>query len=308
VGTTVTAAMATIGGSTASKRSGYSHVIYNLLTGIMAFMLLIPYTLLWEQLLPGKLVQHAEVALVGFHTAFNVIGVIAVLPFTGAFTRMIQTLIPDQADAYTKSLDKRLVREPDVALTAVLTSVHIELLALLKHLSTMLDKHSKHRQVALAELQTALDETHAYVDLIHLEKNHHPSWKILLAIIHSLDHMQRLHERCEEDVDRAEAAKRTSELAPYLKLAAEKIHAIIEDMENNNWHDAEQRAAEMADALSKQAKGIRDTIMMRVGEGELSVNDGTDRLEAVRWLSRVSMHVLRVMHHQVKAQDLLTKP
>ena len=44
VGTTFTAVLATIGGSTAMRQTGFAHVVYNLVTGAIAFLLLGPLT------------------------------------------------------------------------------------------------------------------------------------------------------------------------------------------------------------------------------------------------------------------------
>ena len=48
IGTTFTAALATVGGSTAARQTGFAHVIYNVLTGVMAFVLLGPFIALME--------------------------------------------------------------------------------------------------------------------------------------------------------------------------------------------------------------------------------------------------------------------
>ncbi len=53
IATTSTTALATLGGSAAARRTGYAHVIYNLLTGILAFFLLSPYLDGIDALLPG---------------------------------------------------------------------------------------------------------------------------------------------------------------------------------------------------------------------------------------------------------------
>jgi phosphate:Na+ symporter len=82
VGTTVTAVMATLGGSIAARRTGFSHVVYNLVTGAIALGLITPYLALWERLAPGQLVQNAEIGLVAFHSCFNLVGV-AVSPLPG---------------------------------------------------------------------------------------------------------------------------------------------------------------------------------------------------------------------------------
>jgi len=89
VGTSATAALATIGGSVGARRTGFSHVIYNLLTGAAALLLITPYRLLWDAASHGLLLQEPEIALVAFHSGFNVIGVLLVLPFTRQFARLM---------------------------------------------------------------------------------------------------------------------------------------------------------------------------------------------------------------------------
>ena len=116
VGTTVTAAIATIGGSTQARRTGFAHVIYNWLTAVGAFLILTPYLNLLDRMAPGTT---PEFAIVGFHTLFNTLGVIAILPFTHAFARFIERLFPDRGNPLAKRLDSSLLESPDFALQAV---------------------------------------------------------------------------------------------------------------------------------------------------------------------------------------------
>ncbi|HEB81619.1 MAG TPA: Na/Pi cotransporter family protein [Gammaproteobacteria bacterium] len=306
VGTTVTAAMATIGSSVNARRTGFSHVIYNLLTGTGAFFLLTPYVLLWQTFAPGELPGNAEIALVAFHTGFNLIGVIVILPFTASFARLICRLFPNEADVYTRNLDKKLIVDPELALTAVLESIHSEFLALLVYCKKLLEKQPLSDAPDLRELKSALDETRNYVDMIHLQKDRQPDWQILMAVIHSLDHLQRLHERCDEDIERALTARQAPELARYVALASKKLNAIIEDASANRWQQALNDASELASVLSADAAGIRQQITGRIASGEISVPEGTRYFEAVRWLRRVASHILRISSHQQKAQQLLT--
>ena len=307
VGTTATAIIATIGSSVNSRRTGFSHVIYNIMTAMGALLLLGPYTLLWESVSPGALHNNAEIALVAFHTTFNTLGVIIILPFTSVFARFIQKIIPHKADAYIESLDRKLLTEPDLALTAAEASVHSELTALLKHLLAMLDEKKSAEKINLSDLQLAIDETHAYIDLIHLEKSYQPAWSTLMTIIHSLDHMQRLHERCEEDSSRAIAAKLTPELKTYVETISSQLKLIINDIENNNWQQAADSATKFSRRISSEASDLRQTIMSNIAEGKINVASGTNSLDGIRWLRRVSAHVLKIMQYQAKAQSLLRK-
>jgi phosphate:Na+ symporter len=297
IGTTMTAALATIGGSVGAKRTGFSHVIYNLLTAIGALILLTPYTKAWEYFSPGALINNAEIALVGFHTFFNTLGVIAILPFTNHFARFMERLIPEKPSPYIQKLDDTLLEDTDLALNAVQSAIKNESIALFRHINAILGDTETGRRVKLYELQSALNKTHAFVDRIHIKPEEGAKWERLVNIVHTLDHLQRLHERCEEDEDRAVTARNTPELSEECRLLTSTIKEIIQDIGDNSWHHAYEIADEAGEIIHKKVRPYRAQVMSRVASGELSVSQGTDNLEAIRWLRRVSRHVTRITQH-----------
>lgn len=301
VGTTVTAVMASIGGSVAARRTGLSHVIFNLFTACGALILITPYTLLWEYLSPGALSSNAEIALVAFHTSYNTLGVMVILPFTGRFAHLIEKLVPAKKPSYTGRLGEGLLEQPALALTAVQTSIHDELLALLRHVNAMLGDSLMGRRADLAELQAALDETYAYVDRIHLHETQGAEWERMLGIVHTLDHMQRLHERCEEEEDRAITARGSAELSDYGRTMVKTINGIFNDIETQSWTEAAERADKTAVYIHDQVEPLRQSILAKIASHEIDVPQGTGRLEAIRWLKRVSKHVARIMQHYGEA-------
>ena len=301
VGTTVTAVMASIGGSVAARRTGLSHVIFNLFTACGALILITPYTLLWEYLSPGALSSNAEIALVAFHTSYNTLGVMVILPFTGRFAHLIEKLLPAKKPSYTGRLGEGLLEQPALALTAVQASIHDELLALLRHVNAMLGDSLMGRRADLAELQAALDETYAYVDRIHLHETQGAEWERMLGIVHTLDHMQRLHERCEEEEDRAITARGSAELSDYGRTMVKTINGIFNDIETQSWTEAAERADKTAVFIHDQVEPLRQSILAKIASHEIDVPQGTGRLEAIRWLKRVSKHVARVMQHYGEA-------
>lgn len=120
------------------------------------------------------------------HTCFNVVGVTTILPFTRQFSRLIIRLVPSNSFTYTDGLSDGLLEQPVLALNAVQTSIQSELLVLLRHVAAVLgDPHGQ--RVDLPELQTALDETHTYLDKIHLQTGEGPLWERLVNMIHALD-------------------------------------------------------------------------------------------------------------------------
>ncbi|WP_294892012.1 MULTISPECIES: Na/Pi cotransporter family protein [unclassified Sulfuricurvum] len=86
VGTTVTAVVGAIGSSSDKKRAAVAHILFNLSTGIVAFLLLYPMS--WGVTHIG-LDQNVE-ALALFHTVFNVIGVVMWYPFIAPLSQWLK--------------------------------------------------------------------------------------------------------------------------------------------------------------------------------------------------------------------------
>lgn len=311
VGTTVTAVMATLGGSVATLRTGLSHVIYNILTAIGALLLITPYTILLNNLSDTIIQNHAELALVGFHSLFNIIGVIIVLPFTRYFAALMYKIVPEKRLRYTQNLDKRYLSEPAVALVASGTTIIIQLRALLQHSLSLLDNTNQYaKTINLKELQSALDTTHTYIERIHISDTVNDqevtNRKQLLAYIHCLDHLQRLHERCDEEADRAKTAAGAEDLAAYRERLSNCISTIIPYIDQHEWGEAHGRLDEVAGWLSDSAQELRAQIMEHVAAGGISVPQATQQLEAIRWLRRVSTHISRILYHLKQSMPAIT--
>jgi phosphate:Na+ symporter len=86
VGTTLTAVMGAIGGSGDKKRAALAHVLFNVSTGVVAFILLHPMS--WGVTHVG-LSQNVE-ALALFHTLFNLIGVALWYPFISPLSAWLE--------------------------------------------------------------------------------------------------------------------------------------------------------------------------------------------------------------------------
>lgn len=300
VGTTITAALATIGQSIEARRTGFSHVIYNILTALGALILISPFTLVISHFFPTAISHNAELSLVAFHTTFNLLGLIIILPFTKYFAVFMVKLIPQTQQSFTKTLDIILLEQPSLALTAVQNSLHSEILALLEHITAILgDSHSK--RVNIKQLQHALDKTHIYIDEISLGSESGAQWERLVAMIHTLDHMQRLHERCEEEEDRAITLKSSKHFLKERDIIINGIKSIIEDINSKNWHKMSKHSRKTKTSLYKHLRSYREMVVAKIARGDIDVKEGTDYLESIRWLKRVSWHLVRISHHYEQA-------
>lgn len=86
IGTTVTAILGALGGSSDKKRIALAHILFNLSTGLIAFVVMSP--MIWIVTHVG-LDQSVE-ALALFHTLFNILGVMIWFPFISVLTIWLQ--------------------------------------------------------------------------------------------------------------------------------------------------------------------------------------------------------------------------
>lgn len=298
MGTTVTAAMAAIGGSDNVKRTGLSHVIYNFFTGTMALFLITPYTYLWENISPDSLMQNAEIALVAFHTMFNTLGVIIILPFTRQFASLMRKIIPSKKPKFVRKLDKRLLKdETDLALESARISAQDEFIALLKHTNFILGDLKHGQEADLISLKIALGETQNYIDMIDLGTEKDAKWKKVISLIHILDHANRLHERCAEEEYRARLAQNLPDLHTVHRALIDNNVKIIIAMSSKHFSKAKKCALANEKHIKKFMKNYRDETVEEIVKDEIDLPVGTGKLEAVRWLVRVSHHITRITYY-----------
>jgi phosphate:Na+ symporter len=296
VGTTATAVFATIGGSAAAKRTGWSHLVYNLMTGLVAFAAITPYMMLWQWLDPDRLGSDAQLVLVAFHTGFNLLGVVLVLPVADAFAQLMLRVVPEPEGGYTTRLDRSLLGEPALALDAVTATLLAEFSALTGHTRWLLDPIRQVRRVDLPTLQSALDETRDYADRIVLGPTGDGS-RPLVDCFHILDHLQRLLERCEEDAVRARNARLAPSLTGEHHRLLDTLARVEASLAEERWADAEREALESSQALDASVQPLRQSIMERVASDRVEVAQAARELEALRWMSRVDEHVAKITMH-----------
>ncbi|MGH0031075.1 MAG: Na/Pi cotransporter family protein [Myxococcota bacterium] len=287
VGTTVTAALATIGASLPARRTGWAHVVYNVLTGVGAFFLLPVYALVLERAAPGFAASDPEFALVGFHSLFNFLGVVIVLPFTGPFARLVERMIPERPVALAAGLDPRFLAEPTVALRAV--GVVLSDIARLAFdvVSAQLPPRTP-AAPELSEIREALDETQRYVARIRTPGPGGDVDAREVAALHVIDQLRRLIERCEE-------RRLPDDMGddPVLRESAGALAGLLGSI----GADAEEPLARLEERLRQDRPAFRREILHRASVDELTNEEALERLDAYRWLERETHHANRIVHH-----------
>jgi phosphate:Na+ symporter len=300
VGTTVTALLASLGASLSARRTAAAHVIFNLITAIGAFLLLPAYLTLLQLGWPALVERDPEFALTAFHTGFNLLGVLLVLPFTAVFATLIRRLVRPGVGRLIDDLPDTPPADPATAIgqaSQALEPCLLELLRLLR--DGLVNGNGRPNQSAqrLAVLQGDLDHLELFLDQIHLDPEQLPDSEALRHLLHGLDHLQRLHERCEEEQDRLRTAATSASLGPERQQLLATLERLLILLDQGRWPLASAEASTCARALHRRVAPYRQQVLAAVAQGDLDVDAGTSRLEAMRWLQRVGQHLERACRH-----------
>ena len=117
VGTTITVLLGSIGAVQSKKRVGFGHLIFNVVTAVVAFSSL--PALIWCIELFFNIDSNNVMGLALFHTLFNALGVVIFFPFVGLLSRALCKLFPDYRAMLTLYIDKTPPAVPDAANTAL---------------------------------------------------------------------------------------------------------------------------------------------------------------------------------------------
>jgi phosphate:Na+ symporter len=75
------------------------------------------------------------------------------------------------------------------------------------------------------------------------------------------------------------------------------ISQILHDIDAHQFDAAIQCTADLQQHMQDQRPPYRANIMEQIASGDLDAPEGARRLEAIRWLDRVSHHLARIMYY-----------
>ncbi|MUM77085.1 Na/Pi cotransporter family protein [Pseudodesulfovibrio sp. F-1] len=120
IGTTSTAMLSVIGATDNAKKVAAAHIIFNLVTGLVA-LLLIPLLTSAVRAIGAAEAIWMGTILALFHTGFNLLGVLIFLPLTPRLVALLDTRIGRDDDEMSrpKYLDDNVLKTPTMAMEAL---------------------------------------------------------------------------------------------------------------------------------------------------------------------------------------------
>jgi len=190
VGTAVTSAIGAIGATTPAKRTALAHILFNVLTGVVAFLIFPVFEhFVFEA--ADELGAHDPTAQVAaFHTAFNVLGVALLLPFIHQFSAFVERLIPGRKKEFVGGLTDATLSVPSVAIDAVrATYMQMMRAAALKTLESL--GEVKHKAAAFDSLIAEKLEADRFLMRVGTSPLSEAAQEHHVAMMHASDHIDR---------------------------------------------------------------------------------------------------------------------
>ncbi len=295
IGTTVTALMASLGSTLSAYRTALAHIFFNVITAVIALILLPTFTTFMQTLRDVYLWDPTTI-LASFHTAFNVIGVVVLMPLISPFTKLMYRILPDNEPPLTRHLDARKIRVYPMAVEASRQAI-LDVAKLLVDFANRAFCGSLRPRVALNLVNTAnlvLAETRRFIS--NLPQNSSNGSDKAVSIFHAMDHLQQLSEELRlyelaTVAKQAESVKETYERVKdvFARLTQYKDHNHIDEIA----HFLNEFSLEVADRRRNQRRIVlEETARMSVHPDKALLE-----LEAMRWLDRVTYHLWRAYHH-----------
>jgi len=116
LGTTITAILGTLKANTIRRKVGFSQFGFNLFATSLAFVF--AYPLLW---FIKNILGFSDplTSLVVFHSIFNLLGIIFLMPFINYFMKFLERIVPTKNDKLLKHLNENVLADSQVAVTAL---------------------------------------------------------------------------------------------------------------------------------------------------------------------------------------------
>ena len=297
VGTTVKAFLASVGATIAAKRTAAAHIMFNLLTGVVALIFLKWLIALVHVISDYAKITDAAISLAIFHTLFNVLGVLVVLSILPWFTKLVMRMIPDKEkeENYHQFLD------PTVAFVGPV-GVESSKRAMIQILSSISNQAQKllieKKPVDFSKEEKGLQEVKEFLSSIGKEPNATiQQYEEHLSIVHALDHGERLIKALKDSDDYMIGVKMDASVHQLVEKLGSVFKETTEKMESEDWHNLVQLTESHSLSLAELRKQDRQKLFQSTVHEQTDIESVIKTVQTIHWIDRLAFHLWRITHH-----------
>src|SRR5262245_39132095 len=322
IGTATSSALAAIGASSTAKRLALAYILFKLIAAVIA-LALFPVTI--PLLVRASNTIDGVTLLAAYHTAYNIVGVVILLPLIDRFTRLVERILPERESPLTRSLDPAALVTPLAAEEAVRRSVARSLGAMCGSIGEALTAanrgtvRARKDAVSITEASDALRRAGEFMSEASGPPDSEDEQERLTRTLHALDHASRLAEVAGEKGELAPATSGSEDVRATGLCAEAMRHAVVIAAEVGALPDGPDRAAPVeasgrdkeaaadgapteqavvqlehcATTLRELQEAHRKVTLSSVAAGAMSADEAIARVDSVRRLEALTRHAWR---------------
>jgi len=313
IGTTSTAIFVSIGATSSAKRVAAAQVVFNVLTALVAALLL-PLLFGFIHWLTALIEIEANpgITLAIFHTLFNVLGVAIVFPMNDRLASFLERRFVslEEEASKPKHLDKNIAQTPDLAVNALilellsisdrflnvypkLLSVKVSEVTAVENDISVVEKLCQHvSQFIVGVERAALSEetTHALSLLMRVEH-------YVYSIAQKSSAILTLSKR-RENLGRPELE---GQLLNHLSVTTEFMRMV-------RWRqfDSSDALNLQFDLLEKEHHKLKSALVMGATQGDIAIVQMTDATECMEYLLQIAQMWVKVFNRIQQVEDSIT--
>ncbi len=290
--------LASIGASNTARQTALVHILFNVATGVVVFVIHDYFTLAVVSICRYFGAVNPSIVISAYHTAFNLFGIVLMLPFGKYIATLVKIIIKPKVSVLTKRLDFRIANVPSVAVEAArFTIAEIAALILLAMRELVIAEVPYPKILEkIDEADEALVHTSEFLANVRSEPDASFVYNQHIDVLHATEHLKRLAEACRE----AETVRTTAH-TPYLRQLAldhlAEIDATIIWLQEKRGKAPTESVEQISSQFAEVRKQMRNDILDKTAHSEIQPDVAFGLLEAMRWLDRLAYHVWRAIYH-----------
>ena len=320
IGTCSTPLLASIGASTAAKRSAVVHLYFNVI-GTAVFLAAV-YGLKGMGLFPfwNDVMSRGDIA--NFHTLFNVVVTLCFIPFTRFLAWLAERTVPEKPgeamDLTMPVLDERLMQSPAVALQQAKAAVEkmgsraytnfVKVGGLFDKYDAEVATNISHREELIDKMEVKIGD---YLIKISDQEINDAENRAITEMLKFIGEYERIGDytinlmECAQQLQESEIhfSQHATKQAELLFQAVAHVQTLTNEAFVNSDAAIAAHVEPLEETVDRMCDSLREHHISRLKSGNCSVESGIVYLDVLTMLERISDHCANIANRIVGAEE-----
>lgn len=321
IGTCVTALISSAGAGKNAKRASIIHLLFNVI-GAVAFGIIMFVLFRFNTAWGAATINSVEISV--FHTVFNVLNTLMLIPFANKLVKLSTYIIRDDKEAdvteitpageMRRHLDERILENPAFAMDAVMGEVNVMGQSALENLKAALEgvetgnkeliRAVFDKEKIINEMEKVLTSFLVRVDNLSLTEGQH---KVVKNLFYTISDLERVGDHAENIAELAENMRKddisfSKKGFKDLKLISDETILALESALKARELSSTQEAIQEADYernVDKLEDELREKHIQRLSKGKCEPESGVVFLDLISNLERIADHATNIAGYVV---------